>query len=242
MACAIHLTLTQHLYWFTPFYTVIRPPYHLWFVPVLILFIFAARITRLGPSAMLAIAIPASIAAMYVFGVGHVIAQYRDWVPDRRYFIYPIYFVFGLWVARTSFEPWKKYASLLVGVIGLLWWCRLYDTVAPVAEVAAKLLMCIPLIGLLPWVRRLSLNIPTIAMIGRDSLFLYLWHPLAFALWAACGVFGVPMLALSLATLLVARSTIAQMPRLRQILGVLPPLPGSETHGPPRAAVPEGAL
>ena len=81
-----------------------------------------------------------------------------------------------------------------------------------------------------------------VSMIGRDSLFLYLWHPLAFALWAACGVFGVPMLALSLATLLVARSTIAQMPRLRQILGVLPLLPGSETHGPPRVAVPEGAL
>ena len=133
VACAVHLTATSQLTWFTPLYIFVRPPFHLWFVPVMMAFIVVTSRCRLQPSTMLAIAVPTSIAAMYIFGVGHSIEQYHVFVPDRRFFVYPIYFTFGLWVARRGGNPWKVHIPVLIALIGLLWWCRLYDSVSPTA-------------------------------------------------------------------------------------------------------------
>jgi len=227
VACAVHLTIIGAINWSTPFDAIFRPPFHLWFVPVMMAFIFAARVCRLDPSRMLAIAIPASIAAMYIFGVGYNIEQYQDWVPDHRYFTYPIYFTFGMWVARRPFDPSLRDVPLLLALIGLFWWCRLYQHPARADEVAAELILCVPLILLLPRVRHLALNLPLIASVGRDSLFVYLWHPLIFGIWASQGVYGFPLLALSLMTMLVAGAVIARVPSLRDVLGVRPADPQS---------------
>ena len=222
VACAIHLTIVGAINWSAPLNAIFRPPFHLWFVPVMMAFIFAARACRLDPTRMLALAIPASIAAMYIFGVGYNIEQYQDWVPDHRYFTYPIYFTFGMWVARRPFDPSIRDVPLLLALIGLFWWCRLYEHPARAAEVAAELILCVPLILLLPRVRHLALNLPLIASVGRDSLFVYLWHPLIFGIWASQGVSGLPLLALSLMSMLAAGAVIARVPSLRNVLGVRP--------------------
>lgn len=243
LACIVHLTLVGAMSWAAPFYAIVRPPYHLWFVPVMMAFIFAARASRLDRTTMLAIAIPASIAAMYVFGVGHEVEQYGNWIPDRRYFVYPIYFTFGMWLAERPPAPILRPAIILLALIGLFWWSRLYILPAPASEVAAELILCIPLIGLLPWSLALSLNLPLLGRVGRDSLFFYLWHPLVFALWSACGVAGPPLLALSMLSLLLAWTGIARLSSLRGVLGVRSPKPAVERRAPrpPDAPVPEGA-
>lgn len=227
-ACAVTLAITGTFGWFSPIYAVIRPPYHLWFVPVILAFIFAAKLCRLGPATMLAIAIPTSIGAMYLFGVGHDILQFGGWVPDRRYFIFPIYFALGMWVARRP-DPSHEYLLLAIALAGLLWWARLYQHPSTAAEAAAELLLCVPLIALFPWLKRITFDIPLISAIGRDSLFFYLWHPLVFAGWAALGFSGAPFLALSFGSVLVAWMAIARLPNLSGVLGVravtLPVLP-----------------
>lgn len=241
-ACAVAVVITGSIAWFSPFYAVIRPPYHLWFVPVILAFMFAAKLCRLGPATMLAIAIPTSIGAMYVFGVGHDVWQFGAWTPDRRYFIYPIYFALGVWVARRP-APTHEYLLLLVAFIGLLWWSRLYAHPSTAAEAAAELLLCVPLIVLFPWLRRISFDIALVSAIGRDSLFFYLWHPLVFALWSAWGFSGAPLLALAAATTLAAWAAIARLPNLSGVLGVRPV--ASSAHAAvtrmPDATSPEGA-
>lgn len=233
VACAVHLTLTGQWSWFSPLIIILWPPFHMWFVPVMLAFIFVARVSSLDRGMLLSLAIPASIAAMYTFGVAHMIQQYQPWLPDRRYFIYPIYFTFGMLVAKRGSDPSKGWLAACVAMIGLLWWARLYNQSMPMAEVAAELLLCIPLLGFLPWVRKLKVELPPIASVGRDSLFFYLWHPLAFGLWASLGFTGLPMLVLSLLSMISFRGLIARLPRLRNVFGVQPADAGD---APQRAA------
>lgn len=235
VACAVYLTITQQLGYLSPLYIFVRPPFHLWFVPVMMVFILTATVSRRSATAMLAIAVPASIGAMYVFGVGHIIEQFHSWTPDRRFFVYPIYFFLGLWVARHPPERRQQRAALLLVPIGLLWWCGLYNQLRPLAEVAANLTLCVPLIILLPMVRTISFNIPLVASIGRESLFFYLWHPMVFGLWESCHVFRLPMLLFSLLTLIVARAVLVRIPDVAGILGISP------RNLPVRLAFPEAA-
>jgi acyltransferase len=222
VACIVYLTITEQFGILTPLSIIVQPPFHLWFVPVMMAFIVAATVARRSPLVMLGIATPISISAMYLFGVGHSVAQMPPWMPDRRFFIYPIYFFYGLWVACREPDPWKERAALVLAPIGFAWWCALYQAPSLTAEVAAELTSCMPLICLLPWVRRLSLPVPSIAAVGRDSLFFYLWHPMAFGLGAACGMRGLPMLLFSMLTLMVARVLSGRLPGAGRMFGLSP--------------------
>ena len=219
-ACAVAVTITGAVHWYSPLYVFVRPPYHLWFVPVIMAFFFAARSLRMSTAGMLALAIPVSIGSMYTFGVGHDISQYAAWMPDRRYFIYPIYFALGMWVARRPPVRSRDYLLFAIACAGLLWWARLYEHPSTAAEAAAELLMCVPLIVLLPLLKRLSFDVRPISAIGRDSLFFYLWHPLAFSLWSAWGASGALLLLLSVCSILAAWLIIARLPTLSGVLGV----------------------
>jgi hypothetical protein len=163
-------------------------------------------------------------------------------VPDRRYFIYPIYFAFGMWVARRPINPSMFLPASLVAAIGLLWWCRMYDHPSSTGEVAASLLLCIPLISLYPQIRGGTVSTPLLAYIGRDSLFFYLWHPLAFSLWVAWGVSGSLLLVVCLLTMLLSWIVVARIPFLGTVLGVAR---ARASQGEPGkavgAAAPEGA-
>lgn len=222
IACIVHLTVTERLGLLTPLSIIVHPPFHLWFVPVMMTFIVLATLAKRPPLAMLGIAIPCSIAAMYLLGVGHGAAPTHAWLPDRRFFIYPIYFFYGLWIARRPRDSWKESAAMVLAPIGLLWWCVLFQAPNLRAEVAAELITCLPLICLLPRVRTLTLSIPPLVAIGRDSLFFYLWHPMAFGLWAACGLTGMSMLILSMLTLAVVRAVCLRQDRVARLMGLQP--------------------
>ena len=226
VACAVVLTLTGALDWLIPWSLIARPPYHLWFVPVMLAFIVVARSCRLAPATILAIALPASIAAMYLLGAGHATQRFAEWLPDRRYFIYPVYFALGMWVARQPFNPRLRIWLLAAAGVGLLWWCRLHAHPSLAGEVAAALLMCVPLIGLFPWIRAWDLPVPLIVPIGRDSLFFYLWHPMAFAVWATLGLSGLPLLVLGVVSILLVWVALARVPPLCIVLGICEREPG----------------
>lgn len=239
-ACAVAMVITGSLDWFSPIHAIVRPPYHLWFVPVIFTFMLVAQSSRLSPTTLLAIAIPTSIAAMYVFGVGHAVSQFGPWTPDRRYFIYPIYFAFGVWVARFRTDPSRGALLWVVAFAGLLWWSRLYFHPSVAAETAAVLLLCLPLIALFPLLRRISFDIPVLGAIGRDSLFFYLWHPMAFALWAAWGFTGLPLLALSTVSIWSVWAAIRRMPYLAFVMGIRPANPPAAAVGArPREIAPD---
>lgn len=221
-ACAVALTITGSIEWRSPIYAIVRPPYHLWFVPVMMAFILAAGLSRLSRTHMLAAALPVSIAAMYVFGVGHDVWQMAAWVPDRRYFIYPVYFALGMWVAERRTDDRATLLLAVAAAAGLLWWTWLYRHPSTTGETAAELLLCVPLIVLLPRLRRVRFDIPLLSAVGRDSLFFYLWHPLAFACWSAIGAWGLALLALSTGSMLVGWRVIGRTRRLAQVLGVRP--------------------
>ena len=223
VASLIHVTLARELHVGTPLSLVLWPPFHLWFVPVIMTFILIAAASRRTPPAMLAIATPVSIAAMYLLGVGHLPPALHGGMPDRRFFIYPIYFFYGLLVAHREPDRFRQGAAVILAPIGFLWWCALYDRPNVAAEVAAELIACLPLIYLLPVVRRLPIPLPGIAAIGRNSLFYYLWHPLVFALWRADHVQGMALLALTLATLVVLLPLLARHASLARILGIVRP-------------------
>ena len=228
-ALAVYLTVTQQIWLLAPYHAIIRPPFHFWFVPVLMAFILIAALSRRSPIALLAMAVPISVAAMYTFGVGYTVEQPPAWLPDRRFFIYPVYFFYGLWVAHRQSERWKTVGACLLAPIGILWWCGLYGTPDLTAEVAATLTASLPLICLLPHVRGLPIALPIIAGVGRNSLFFYLWHPMMFGLWSSYGVSGLPMLALTLLSLLVAGRLFAEAPAAARILGMIPRRPGVAT-------------
>lgn len=223
LACIVYVVLVQPIDWRMPVRIILQPPFHLWFVPVVLAFVLIGWACRLRRGQMLALAVPVSIAAMYVFGVGHAVRQYHPWVPDRRYFIYPIYFTLGLWVAHRPADPNKTPLRLAIAAIGLIWWCALYHRPSAAAEVAAELLLCVPLISMLPRVRALKLNIAPLAVVGRDSLFFYLWHPLVFGLWAASGLPDLLMLGATALSLALGWGAIARAPSLREIVGIRAP-------------------
>jgi acyltransferase len=222
VACAVALAITGALEWRSPVYAIIRPPYHLWFVPVMMAFILAASITRLSPARMVAVALPLSIGSMYLFGVGHDVGQLGAWVPDRRYFIYPVYFALGIWAARRQAERQYDAALLAVSLAGMLWWAWLYHYPSTAGEAAAELLLCVPLIVLFPRLKEVRFDIPLLSAVGRDSLFFYLWHPFSFAFWGAAGASGVSLLMLSTGSILVAWVAFGRATRLARILGVKP--------------------
>jgi acetyl esterase/lipase/fucose 4-O-acetylase-like acetyltransferase len=222
IACALVIVVTGSSKWYTPFFTIIHPPFHLWFVPVLICFITIARLCRLDRATMLTLAIPASILAMYIFGVGHQFREIDPMVPDRRFFIFPIYFTYGMWIAQVKPTILNSRFSCLVAATGAVWWGVLYYYPSPNGEVAAELILSVPLISLLPRLGSVAINLPVVAHIGRDSLFFYLWHPLAFGLCIVAGLHGWPLLAVSLLTLLVAWRILAQQSVISELVGILP--------------------
>lgn len=198
---------------------IVRPAYHLWFVPVMLAFMCIAAATRRSPEVLFGWAILPSIAAMYWLGIGHG-QDYPVWLPDRRFLIYPVFFFYGLWIAQRPRDARRVRAAIGLAVIGALWWGALHGTHDLAGEVAALLLWGLSLIYLLPDVRVWGGPFPALASVGRDSLFYYLWHPLAFTAWVAWDWRGWSLLLPSIMTLIVARTLLSLRPQLASLAGL----------------------
>ena len=121
------------------------------------------------------------------------------WMPDRRYFIYPIYFALGMWVAqRGRGSVAATGCCWRYRVVGLLWWARLYEHPSTDGRSGRRTVAVRAADRPVPAVEGVRFDVPLLSAVGRDSLFFYLWHPLAFALWRQPGLSGAPLLALSL--------------------------------------------
>lgn len=212
------------LSWHMPIDLLLRPPFHLWYIPVLFFLILIARAVPLPPIGLLAIGVPFSLAIMYGFGPHHGAIGHGLLSPDSRYLRYPIYFFFGMLVAERGLPTRYLGVALLTAALGMGWWARLEHDPHILAFVPARLLMCLGLIALLPHFARLRLSFAPVNHIGRDSLFFYLWHPLVMALVMATGIGVAAMLALSVPILFALGRLSAGHARLRRWIGSVPPI------------------
>ncbi|HUD91993.1 acyltransferase [Sphingobium sp.] len=217
---------------------LLRPPFHLWYVPVLFFLVMLTRLTALPSIVLLAVGTPVSLAIMASFGLDHGAIGSGPLAIDSRFLRYPIYFFFGMLMAERGMSRRYLAVALLVAGLGMVWWAGLARGVSPLTLMAARLLMCLGLIALLPALSSLRLRIAPLNAIGRDSLFFYLWHPLLMALLLAGGAEAELMLALSVPGLFLAGRVGARMPALAHLLGSAPI---RRTAGPLPDALPQAA-
>jgi fucose 4-O-acetylase-like acetyltransferase len=195
--------------WTTPLDLVLRPPFHLWYVSALFLLILATRIVPLSPRMLLAIGAPISLATMYAFGLDHGPVGHSLMSPDSRFLRYPVYFFFGMLMAERGMPKRYLWAVFPVALLGLWWWSALYGGGDSLAYVPARLLMCLGLLSLLPSLSALRLHVAPVNVIGRDSLFFYLWHPLVMAIVLMSGTdAGVTLVASAFILFLVSRYVV----------------------------------
>ncbi|MDO7835739.1 acyltransferase [Sphingobium sp. HBC34] len=210
------------LSWATPLEMVLRPPFHLWYVPVLFFLILVTRLAPLPPLMLLAIGAPISLATMYSFGLGHGPLGDGLLSADNRFLCYPVYFFFGMMMAERGLPARYLGVTLLTGALGLIWWSSLWGSDNALAYVPARLMMCLSLIALLPRLTARRLSCAPISRIGRDSLFFYLWHPLVMGMVLMSGADAVTTLALSVLILLFISRLSAPHLYGRRCLGSAP--------------------
>ncbi|WP_188063060.1 acyltransferase family protein [Sphingobium sp. KCTC 72723] len=201
---------------------LLRPPFHLWYIPVLFFLVLIARLVPLPPIVLLAIGTPFSLSIMASFGLDHGPIAPSLLAPDSRFLRYPVYFFFGMLMAERGISRRYLGAALLAGGLGMAWWIGLGTGSNSMTLMAARLLMCLGFIALLPLLSLVRVRVPPLNAIGRDSLFFYLWHPLAMALLMAGGAGAGMMLALSVPGLFIASRLSARLPTLGRLLGSMP--------------------
>lgn len=208
--------------WTLPIDLMLRPPFHLWYVPVLFFLILMTWTVPLPPLALLAIAAPCSLAVMYAFGLGHAPLFDGLFAPDSRFLRYAVYFFFGMLLAQNALPRRLLAPALLLCGLGMVWWSGLYASGSELAYVPARLLMCLGLIALLPVVAAVRLEARPINLIGRNSLFFYLWHPLVMGMILLTGIGPIATLALSILLLAIGSRMAAHNRLAALLLGVIP--------------------
>lgn len=212
----------EALRWTMPVDLLFRPPFHLWYVPVLFFLIMLTRLLPFSPLALLAVGAPISLIIMYGFGLDHAPMGGSLLSLDSRYLRYPVYFFFGMLMAERRVSARYLPIALTVAVLGLIWWSGLYDDDNELAYVPARLLMCLGLIALLPILSAMRLEFAPVNAIGRDSLFFYLWHPMVMGVVIMTGVGPVATLALSILFLAVGNRLTARGTLLPLLFGSRP--------------------
>lgn len=208
------------LSWNLPFDLLLRPPFHLWYVPVLFFLILITRLLPFQPLTLLGLGAPFSLAIMYVFGLDHGPIFDGLLAPDSRFLRYPVYFFFGMLAAQASQVRRLLPVACMACACGFLWWASLYASGAQLAYIPARLLLCLGLIALLPMTETLRIEAGPFNAIGRNSLFFYLWHPMAMAFIMLAGIGPIATLSLSVLLLATASRFLAHHRLLAAILGV----------------------
>ena len=223
VATIIYLISSQWLMsWTTPFDVLLRPPFHLWYVPVLFFLILMTWMLPFSPLILLALSAPCSLTIMYAFGLGHGPIFDGLFAPDSRFLRYPVYFFFGMTLAQTALPRRFLAPTLLLCGLGLAWWSGLYRSGWELAYVPARLLMCLGLIALLPLTTAVRLEVLPLNAIGRNSLFFYLWHPLLMGSMILTGIGPFATLALSILLLAIGSRFVARNRLAALLLGATP--------------------
>ncbi len=209
--------------WTAPLDLLLRPPFHLWYVPVLLFLILMTRLLPLPPLLLLAIGTPISLATMYGFGLDHGPVGFSLLSPDSRFLRFPVYFFFGMLMAEKGLPTRYLGVALLVMALGMTWWAGLQGSANGLAYVPARLMMCLGMIALLPRLSALRLSFAPLNRVGRDSLFFYLWHPLVMGAAMASGASASAALALAILFLPLASRLFAPSVMIRRLVGSAPP-------------------
>jgi fucose 4-O-acetylase-like acetyltransferase len=222
-ACCLYVPfhLTSLSFW-TPLALVARPPFHLWFVPVLLCFFVLAQRLRMSRLSLTVAAVPISIGAMVIFGLEHGAAAHLAYLPDHRFFVYPLFFCFGMLIAERSMPTHWRVAVLLISLAGFLWWGQIYTHRSVAAEIVARMMMGLPLIAMLPAIFQSRFAMPVVNAVGIDSMFFYLWHPFVIAYFMMAGFGGALLLIASIGVLFVARNLVRGMTLVGLLTGAAP--------------------
>ncbi len=221
IATAVYVSVSDFpVSWDLPITLLLRPPFHLWYIPVLFFLILLTRLVPYEPLKLLGLGAPFSLIIMYAFGLEHGPLFESLLAPDSRFLLYPVYFFFGVLVAQASQAQRFLPVAGIVCACGFLWWGSLYGSGAEIAYIPARLLMCLGLIALLPVTETLRLEAGPLNAIGRDSLFFYLWHPMAMAILILTGAGPVATLSLTILLLAVTSRFTAQHSLVAWLLGI----------------------
>ncbi|WP_313804125.1 acyltransferase [Sphingobium sp.] len=212
----------EGLRWTMPVDLLLRPPFHLWYVPTLFFLIMLTRLLPFSPVVLLAVGTPISLCIMYGFGLNHAPMGDNLLALDSRFLRHPVYFFFGMLMAERRVSQRHLPIVAIVALLGLIWWSGLYEGDNELAFVPARLLMCLGLIALLPMLSALRLDLAPVNAIGRDSLFFYLWHPLVMGVVIMTGVGPLATLALSILLLALANRLTARGTLLPLLFGSVP--------------------
>ncbi|MBB6122745.1 fucose 4-O-acetylase-like acetyltransferase [Sphingobium subterraneum] len=219
-SCAYAMAVAASLSWATPLDMILRPDFHLWYVPVLAAMILMARTAPPWPLGVAVLSAPIGIGLFYANPFGHGLVGEGVFAWDGRFLAYPLFFFFGGAVARARPTATLHSISGLVAGCGLLGWCFLYQSDNELLKLLTYLAMDLGLIALLPLLARLPIRISPLNAIGQASLFYYLWHPMVIALAIAHGASPLLTLVLTLTALCVMHRLLTNAPLPAQVFGV----------------------
>lgn len=201
----------------------LHPWNHLWFIPVLFVFIVAAVAIPLSRGWLLLISLLGAPLwfAPQLFASGYNVTPF-----DIRYIIDAPFFFFGLWLRTSGLKVGWWIAPVFL--ISLAIWSLTFQ--APHSYLLAIYpVMTFGAIMLIPWVLRLPLRSVVLEVIGADSLFFYLHHPWVFNIarrtlyhWMNLNIAYAVTLAVTIAILLAARRVLRRNPWTALLSGVVP--------------------
>lgn len=220
VALLVYVAVTDlPISWTAPLDLALRPPFHLWYIPVLFFLVLCTRLIPLTPRLLLLVGTPISLATMYGFGLEHGPIGATLLSPDSRFLRYPVYFFFGMLMAERGLQTRYLGVALILMALGAAWWAGLRGSGQGLGYVPARLMMCLGLIAMLPRLSALRLSFPPLNGIGRDSLFYYLWHPLVMGVVLTTGIDPVTLVILSVFILAVSSRLVAASAMTRRLTG-----------------------
>lgn len=163
---------------------LLRPPFHLWYIPALLLLIFSVRVIPWPVERLLLVGAIISLVVIFTYPIEHGLIGWGLFAIDSRLLRFAFHFALGMMVAQQVVTPrsWRGMALIVATLTAMMSWVQLYGEAESLRHVVARIAMNGGLICLIPVIlARMPIWTP-ICFIGRESLFFYLWHPLFIAL------------------------------------------------------------
>jgi len=174
------------------FAAILYPYYHLWYVPVLFVYVVWVYINRFSPVLQFLSLASVSVLAMAIFGQGNWSGfEFSDFgtavvraLGDKRLYTMAIFFGFGVFLRKygAQFLANRSAVTLtVVASVAAVIYQALFYSVSPVILILTFIVLNLALSSVYPHMFSLRpIKVPILYLIGIDSLYFYLWHPLIF--------------------------------------------------------------